>query len=141
MQDPVSKISRVRFLWKKPAWKHIKKISAIWMRYVPNGAYFEYEIEDEVEEGIIQRDYVRIMDDDINRNLLKKLEKLEPSGAFRNAIILGTFDLEENRIKKIDNQINLIPQELMEKEIHEIFILSLLEDWRSYFHDKNRMIS
>jgi hypothetical protein len=141
MQEAPSKISRVRFLWKKPAWKHIKKILAIWMRYVPNGAYFEYEIEDEVEEGVIQKDFVRIIDDDINRNLQKKLDHLEPSGAVRNAIILGTYDLEEKVSENSTNQVSLIPKDLIEKEIHEILILSDLEDWRKYFNDKNRNLS
>jgi hypothetical protein len=128
-------IHRDRFKWKNPDWKFIKKIRAIWMRYPSTGVYFEYEIEESTSSGDSSIEFIRIVDLDFLEQLKKALIHFEPCGAVRNAIILGTMKLTDEKANQRANSTNLIPKEFMEDENKEIMVLSTLAEWKKYIAD------
>ncbi len=126
------KIHRDRFRWKNPDWKFIQKIHAIWMRYTSTGVYFEYEIEESSASGEVSVEFIRIVDPEFLAQLKKEIIHLEPCGAVRNAIILGSIKLIDQKSKCVSNSMNFIPEEFIESDSKEIMILSTLSEWKRF---------
>ena len=133
------KIHRDRFRWKNPDWKFMDKIHAIWMRYTSAGLYYEYEIEGTTESGEKKREFLRIVAPDLLSQLKKFLIQMEPCGAIRNAITLGSIKLADKPASKDFVSSSLIPKELMEFESKDVLILTTLDEWKKYNKDKSQL--
>ena len=126
------KIARDRFLWKNPDWKYIQQILAIWMRYSQTGIYFEYEIEEKDENYKIFKEFIRIVDPDILKELKDKIVYFEPCGAIKNAIVLGYLTLSH---EAETGQNHIIPKELIEEDTKNLMVLTTLDEWKQYIYE------
>lgn len=116
-QEP---IARSRFLWKKVHWLKVENVSAIWIHCIDGVLSYDYELNEAIKLNpeSTPTKIVPIKDPSIIREIERKMQDLDVSGAYGKGLIVGELPLRIGDKQKL------------------VLLLSTLKEWRDWLENK-----